>query len=74
MQSKVIRPTIRILCFVLCLAGIAQIHAQDTNASLTGTVTDPNGAAIPGVSLTLTNERTLFKIKFVAQHGWFTKI
>jgi hypothetical protein len=39
---------------------------QDTNASLSGTVTDPNSAAIPGAKLTLTNEATGFQSNFVS--------
>src|SRR5882757_1468819 len=55
-----------LLCVLFCLGVTSQGFAQDTNASLTGTVTDPNGAAIPNVSLTLTNEVTQFKIKVTA--------
>ena len=39
---------------------------QDTNASLSGTVTDPSEAAIPGAKLTLTNVATGFQSNFVA--------
>ena len=39
---------------------------QDTNASLSGTVTDPSGAALPGTKLTLTNEATGFQSNFVS--------
>ena len=39
---------------------------QDTNASLSGTVTDPTGAAIPNAKLTLTNEATGFQSSFVS--------
>src|ERR1700741_939835 len=39
---------------------------QDTNASLSGTVTDPSGAAIPRAKLTITNEATSFQSSFVS--------
>ena len=39
---------------------------QDTNASLSGTVTDPSSAAIPGAKLTLTNDATGFQSNFVS--------
>ena len=39
---------------------------QDTNASLSGTVTDPTGAAIPGAKLTITNEATSFQSSVVS--------
>jgi len=40
--------------------------AQDTNASLSGTVTDPSNAAIPNAKLTLTNSATGFQSNFVS--------
>ena len=41
-----------------------QSFAQDVNASLEGTVVDPNGAAIPGAKMTLTNEATGAQLNF----------
>src|SRR5487761_1170193 len=41
-------------------------YAQDTSATLRGTITDPSGAAIPGVQLTLTNQATKFQRTFVS--------
>jgi len=41
-------------------------YGQDTNASLSGTVTDPSGAAIPGAKMSLTNEATGFTANFVS--------
>src|ERR1700735_1307027 len=38
--------------------------AQDTNASLSGTVSDPTGAVIPGAKLTLTNKASGFQQAF----------
>jgi hypothetical protein len=40
--------------------------AQDVNASLSGTVTDSSGAAIPGAKLSITNEATGFQAAFVS--------
>ncbi len=37
-------------------------HGQGTSASLTGFVTDPSGAAIPGAALTITNDGTGFAL------------
>jgi hypothetical protein len=51
------------------LAVTALSFAQDTNASLSGTVTDPSGAAIPGAKLTLTNEATAFQSNFVSDEA-----
>jgi Carboxypeptidase regulatory-like domain len=65
MRDTVLSAVKWLLCMLLCLGAVRHSFAQDTNASLTGTVTDPNGAAIPRVSLTLTNEVTLFKVNFV---------
>jgi hypothetical protein len=64
---------------LLALFGIFLLTAnhrgfgQDTNASLGGTVQDPNGAAIPNAKLTLTNEATGFQSNFVSDEtGTYT--
>ncbi len=51
---------------VFLWAGTSVTFAQDTNASLSGTVADPSGAAVPGAKLTLTNEATGFQSEFVS--------
>ena len=51
---------------IMLFAASRQSFGQDTNASLSGTVTDPSGAAIPGAKLTLTNEATSFQSNFVS--------
>ncbi len=38
--------------------GVPQIRAQVTTATLLGTVSDPTGAAVPGATVTATNEST----------------
>jgi hypothetical protein len=56
-------------CLEVALLGIALLvstaisRAQDTNASLSGTVMDPSHAFVPGASLTLTDEATAFQLK-----------
>ncbi len=42
--------------FALLLSG--SLQGQSTNATLSGTVTDPTGAAVPNVQLTLTSVAT----------------
>jgi len=44
-----------ILCLFLCVPRDA---AAQANAGITGTVTDPSGAVIPGASVTITDEAT----------------
>jgi hypothetical protein len=59
-------------CLSLALLGVFLITAhhqgfgQDTNATLSGTVTDPSNAVIPAASLTLVNEATGFKSVFTS--------
>src|SRR5437762_10388907 len=47
------------LLFVFAISA----HAQGTNATLSGTVTDSSGAVLPGADLTLTNEASGFEAK-----------
>ena len=42
------------MCLMMCVPGL---HAQ-TTASLSGTITDPTGAVIPGAQITLTDTVT----------------
>jgi hypothetical protein len=42
---------------MIAVSGISA-HGQGTNGSLTGQITDPSGAAIPGATVTLTNVDT----------------
>jgi hypothetical protein len=48
---------IAVLAFIL-LASTVSLNAQTTNGSIQGTVTDPNGGAIPGVSVSARNMDT----------------
>jgi hypothetical protein len=53
--------------FLLAVTNLS--YGQDTNATLSGTVSDPSGAAIPGAKMTLTNDATGFKANFVSDAG-----
>jgi len=44
------------LCAVLCFA--ANAAAQEATAKIVGTITDPQGAVVPGVKVTVTNTAT----------------
>jgi len=46
-----------IALFAVILAGVSIVFAQ-ANAKVSGTVTDPNGAAVPGASVKLINQAT----------------
>ena len=59
-------PRLVVVLFAVVLLGATnQSFGQDTNASLSGTVTDPSNAVISGAKLTLTNEATAFQNTFV---------
>jgi hypothetical protein len=50
------RTTLRILLLAMLAAGLAL--AQESRGSITGRITDSSGAAVPGVTVTLTNVGT----------------
>src|SRR5262245_50156333 len=54
MKNFLIAATVLLVCMVVC----TDIHAQTTNATLGGTVTDNSSALIPGVGVTATNTQT----------------
>ena len=66
MTSKGIWRLFPAILGVLLFAATLRGFGQDINASLSGTVSDPSGAAIPGAKLTLTNEATGFQSIFVS--------
>lgn len=71
--SKIISTLLLGFLGIFLLVMTSTSHAQDTNASLSGTVTDPSGAALPGAKLTATNAATGFKSYFLADGaGQFT--
>ncbi len=46
------------LALVMCLAVPNRVHAQSLYGTITGNVTDPSGATVPGAEITLTNPDT----------------
>src|ERR1017187_4411236 len=56
-QGSWIRAIRLLAVFCAALLGPAWLRAQVTNG-ISGTVTDPSGAAIPGAGVTVTNEAT----------------
>ena len=40
------------------LVSVTSAFSQSTTGEIAGTVTDPTGAAVPGVQITFTNENT----------------
>ncbi len=47
-----------VLAVVIIFVGISQLKADDIYGRIRGTVTDPSGAVIPGVTVTATNSAT----------------
>jgi hypothetical protein len=61
-----------VLCLGLFAFG-ASARAQDLNATLSGTVMDPSGAAVADAELTLTNRATGFELKATSnERGEYT--
>jgi hypothetical protein len=45
-----------VICF--CLIGVTSLRGQGSTAAITGTVTDPSGAVIPGAAVSVFNQAT----------------
>jgi hypothetical protein len=52
-MNNIIRSTVSMVALILCFSFIAM--AQELTGSIEGTVTDPNGAVVPGVEVTITS-------------------
>ena len=48
----------RIVAVLVLMITAASIAFAQANAKVSGTVTDPNGAAVPGASVKLINQRS----------------
>ncbi|MGH9354434.1 MAG: carboxypeptidase-like regulatory domain-containing protein, partial [Terriglobia bacterium] len=51
-----------LVILVLAVAGSSRLFAQVDTGTITGTVTDPSGAVIPGATVDLINQGTNFKL------------
>src|ERR1700733_4869723 len=59
LNSRLLRNISTSVAFVLLLAAGTGLHAQNTTVgAIAGTVTDPSGAVVPGVQVTVTNQAT----------------
>ena len=59
MQMRWVRTIFTTLTAMLWMVGVGLIHAQSMNAGdIRGIVTDPSGAAVPGVTVTVLNKNT----------------
>ena len=63
----------RLMLILICLAWTSVAHAQIRSATLTGTVTDPQKAIVPGATVVVTNEGTNASQQLVTNEaGLFT--
>ena len=63
----------RLMLTLVCLACTSVAHAQIRSATLTGTVTDPQKAIVPGATVVITNEGTNVSQELVTNDaGLFT--
>jgi hypothetical protein len=69
------RITLRVICFVLLLIPITQLHAQQTLGGIVGSVTDPSGATVSGTQVVLTGDETGLTLKTTSKNdGTYTFI
>ncbi|HLW76286.1 MAG TPA: carboxypeptidase-like regulatory domain-containing protein, partial [Bryobacteraceae bacterium] len=61
-----------LICGLFVLGAASVCLGQNTTSTLGGTVTDPQGGAVPAASLTVTNLATgaVFKIQSGAEGEW----
>jgi hypothetical protein len=72
-NSKVVRFLVLAISLTIVSPGVQSALAQRIKSTLSGVVTDPSGAAIPGVEIALTNEGTNVSSSFVTTDtGSFT--
>jgi len=65
-------PTAALVAVCLCLL-TGSVHAQQPTGSITGLVTDPSGAVVPGAAVTITNNATEATVKLsTTEAGLFT--
>ena len=57
----------RILALSFTIMACTSIALAQANAKVSGTVTDPNGAAVPGAVVKLTNQATKIELENVQQ-------
>ena len=69
MFRKILEELCVLAALVVFLLFAATLQAQDTAASLTGTVTDPSGAVVPGASVELVNPATGQSYKALTNSG-----
>ena len=55
--ASIVQPFALIACLILAAIAVFP-QSQATTGNIEGRVTDPNGAAVPGVTVTVTNQET----------------
>jgi hypothetical protein len=63
-----------VLLILLWIVAIRCGDAQTTSGTITGTVTDPNGAALPGASVAVENIQTHLQVKVETNSSGFYRI
>ena len=64
-----VKRAVTLLMFIAVAASIAFAQA---NAKVSGTVTDPNGAAVPGAAVKLINQATKLEVETTSnEDGYF---
>src|SRR4030095_13812624 len=58
MNSSYFRPTACLFLAMIVVVFVNSISAQDFRGTISGTITDPNGAVVPGATVTVKHTET----------------
>lgn len=63
-----------LLFFMVLIIAFAAAHAQESRGTISGTVTDPQGAVVPGAAVSVVNAETNVALRAVSNETGFFEV